>query len=248
MDDRKKRRINVLRVPVDVLRESDIEECVKSLLVDGERHYIIFITLSDLLRARRSTSYWQILNGASLVLPVSKGILKGAKFLKKKIPSRYLPFSFIIRLMGILDKYSKSVYLLGTNNKDLQTSTDNIRTSFPKLKIVGRHSGYFSQSVGQNIVLAVRKASPSLLLAGKGIPGKSKWILKNRKHFSPGIYLWSGDCFDIFSGKKKRISSKAFDKGLEFLPSLIKKPWRIFRVFLYFWYLLLLLVYRIRGE
>jgi N-acetylglucosaminyldiphosphoundecaprenol N-acetyl-beta-D-mannosaminyltransferase len=51
---------------------------------------------------------------------------------------------------------------------------------------------------------------------------------------------------DIVSGKRKKVSREAFRKGREFLPELARHPWRVLRGFVYAYYGLLLLIYRIR--
>ncbi|MEW5814105.1 MAG: WecB/TagA/CpsF family glycosyltransferase [Spirochaetota bacterium] len=242
----KKTRIELLKMPVDILHPDDLEETIKSMIQDNEVHQIVLLSLKDLITARRNEELKACIKQASLVLPISPGIIKGAKFLNKGIPLRYMPFDFVIRLLGILEQMGKSVYLLGSRPAWLQISESNLRTSFPGLKIVGRCSGYFQKAMKKDIVLAIKKAAPTLLLAGKGLIGQNLWIYEHKKQFSPGIFLWCGDCYEIFSGRKKRISRELWNKGLDFIPEFFKAPWRIFRLLLYLYYHLLLLVYKIQ--
>jgi UDP-N-acetyl-D-mannosaminuronic acid transferase (WecB/TagA/CpsF family) len=68
---------------------------------------------------------------------------------------------------------------------------------------VGRHAGFYPKSQEKNVLLAIKKAAPTFLLVGSGLPGRDLWVLRRKKEFTPGIYLWVDDCFELFSGKKK---------------------------------------------
>jgi len=241
-----RKRITLLNVPVDIVPENSLEDVISNLLLDKGRHQIIFLTLRGLLKARGNNEFANTVRKASLVIPVSKRLLKGAKFLKKSKPVRYMPFNFAIKLLGILEKQNRSLYLAGSRPAELQITTNNLRDSFPGLGIVGRYAGYFKKEAEEDMVLAIKKASPSLVFIGKGIPGRNNWLSKNMKNVNPGLFLWCGECFDIFSGKKRKISNKSWERGSFAVWEGLRKPWKAIFIFPHIYYLLLLLIYRIR--
>lgn len=231
---------------MDHLEDEDFETVLLSLAMDGNFHQIVFLSLWDLMRARRDKSYRLCVERASLVLPVSRGILMGARFLQKTVPCRRMPFDFVIRFLGALETRGRSVYLLGTDRKNLQNAELNLRQTFPGAKIVGRYTGRYPKHIERDILTAIKKSSPDFVLVGSGIRGKDKWIYRKKKEFSQGVFLYSAVVMDIISGKKKKISRETFLKGREFLPDLARRPWRIFRGLVYFYYGLLLLIHRLR--
>lgn len=239
------KRITVLRIPIDIVPEDKIDEAVKSLFADNQNHQIILASLWDLMKARRVAEYRAMFNNAGLVIPISLAIVKGAKFLKRDVPVRYMPFDFIIKLMGSLERCGKTVYLLGSNKKNLQAAERNIRVTFPGLRVVGRFAGFYHKTKETDIIQAVQKATPSLLMVGRGVPGKERWIPRNQKNFGSGLYLWCDDVFDIFAEKRHRVSRGVFKKGLEWIPYTFSRPWKLGRIFVFFWYKILLLTYRI---
>lgn len=245
---RQAKRIKIVNIGVDIVREDELEELVEGMLEDGERHQIVLLSLRNLLRARHNSELQRTVKEASLVVPVSRGIVSGARFLKREIPPRYMPFEFVIKLLGILEKHKRSVYLLGARPTDLQVAASNLRASFPGLSIVGRCAGYYAKSMEKNIVIAIKKASPSLVLAGGGLPGRARdpWVANNKRNFHPGIYLWCGDCFDIFSGRREKPSRRSWERGTDTWREIPGKPWRVFRIFVYLYYSLLLLIHRMR--
>jgi N-acetylglucosaminyldiphosphoundecaprenol N-acetyl-beta-D-mannosaminyltransferase len=239
-------RITVVGIPVDIIRDEDFESTVLRLVQGGGFHQIVFLTLWDLLRALWDADYRVSVERASLVIPVSRGIIRGARFLGRKLPVRYLPFDFIIRFFSVLDEKGKSLYLLGLEQKYIQIAEQNLKQTFPGMRIVGRYTGFFPKAMEGNILLAIKKSSPHFVLVGSGVRGRDKWIYKNKKEFSQGIFLWNSSTLDVFSGKRKRVSRESFAKGREYLPDLLRRPWRVFRFPLYLYYGLLLLIYRIR--
>ncbi len=241
------RRIHVLHVPIDILPPDSIDEAVELLAKDGQSHQIVLLRLWDLMRARVDREFNRCVRQATLVIPVSRGILSGARFLKRQAPHRYMPFDFAIRLLGSLESRGRSVYLLGGTKNYLQNTEQNLRHTFPGLRLVGRYTGYFDLNVERDIVTAIKKSSPDLLLMGSGLKGRNKWFFRHRNQLGAGIALWSSECFDVFSERRKRPSRRSFQAGTDVLPELLRRPWRILRGFVYLYYGFLLVVHRVRN-
>ncbi len=234
-----------MRVPLDIVPPEDLEQTILELLSREGPQQIMLVSLWDVLRARRRGEFRSMVTSAALVLPVSKSLIRGAAFLKKKKPVRYYPFSLLISVLGTLEKYYKTLYLLGGQHRSLMQAERNVRSTFPHLGIVGRFAGGYHRTMEKNILTAIAKAQPSLVLIGDRMPGGQRWVHRNRKNFRTGIFLWSRDVIDVFSDRKRRVSEKTFERGLEYFPLLLKNPLRFFRIFQYLWYNILLLAYRI---
>ena len=114
------------------------------------------------------------------------------------------------------------------------------------LRVVGRYAGRYPKQMEASIVEAVKKATPSLLLVGAGVPGREKWIPRNLAHFNSGLYLWCSDLFDVFAERRSKPLKALFRNGLEWIPAFLRRPWRLHRAFIYLWYNVLLVVARLR--
>lgn len=238
-------RINLIGVPVDICGPENLEATILELLAKPGTKQIIFLSIWDLLKARRKNDFSECVKNADLILPVSKSILKGAKFLRKPIPVRYNPFTAVIQVLSILDSHYKSLYLLGAHKKTLLKAERNVHDTFPGLRVVGRYSGYYSKQDEDDIVQAIFKSQPSLVLVSEGIKDKNCWAYKRRNRFSSSIFLYYKDCFGIFADRIKRVNEKTFDKGHEIFVELLHNPFKIFLLFPYFWYKIVLLWYRL---
>jgi len=240
----KKERI--LGIPLDDVSPEELDDVLTSLLKKEGLCPVVFLSLWDLLKARRNAEFRSWVEGASLVIPTSKGILRGARFLKKKVSHRYYPFDVVIRLLRILEEKGHSLYLLGGKLPYLQQAEKNLKQTFPGLRLVGRYPGYYPLQVEGDILLAMRKASPRCVLLGLGLKGKERWAERKREALPASIVIYSPETFDIISGRRVRPSRETVEKGREHVPELFRHPWRVFRGVVYLYYLLLLVVYKIR--
>jgi N-acetylglucosaminyldiphosphoundecaprenol N-acetyl-beta-D-mannosaminyltransferase len=237
--------VKLLNVPIDIIAPEQLSEYVYDLLKDKKEHNIVLLSLWDLLRARGNNDYRYYIQRASLVIPISKSLVSGIKFLTGKKAYRYMPFDFIVSVLTILETREFSCYLLGGKTKIILKTEKNIRQTFPKLRIVGRFPGYFKRHDEATIIKAIKKASPSLLLVGKGVRGGEKWIARNNLALGDGMRLWCSDIFEVFAEKKKHPSRSVFDHGLEWIGYTFQKPYKFFRLFPYIYYKILLIVYKL---
>ncbi len=238
-------RISVIGVPVDICEPQNLEREILALLDKPGTKRIVFLSIWNLLRARHRGDFADCIKSADLILPVSKSIVKGAKFLKKDIPVRYNPFEATIQILSILDSHYKTLYLLGSNKKTLAKTEHNLRDTFPSLRIIGRYVGYYPKSVESDIVSAIYKAQPSLVLVSDGIKEKNCWAYRRREQFSSSMFLYYEDAFGIFSERVKRVSEKTFNKGHEIFVEVAHNPFKIFLIFPFLWYRTVLTWYRL---
>jgi N-acetylglucosaminyldiphosphoundecaprenol N-acetyl-beta-D-mannosaminyltransferase len=96
-----------------------------------------------------------------------------------------------------------------------------------------------------DIITAIRKADPDFVLMGPGIPAGDRWVSRNRTAFGNAIFLHLPEVFDLFCERRRRASDNAFRRGLDFVPDLVRRPWRLLRFPIYLWFLLTMLVFRI---
>ncbi|MDR1468645.1 MAG: WecB/TagA/CpsF family glycosyltransferase [Spirochaetaceae bacterium] len=242
-------RIDLLGVPIDIIAEDRFEQFVHESLKNKEfGKNIVLLSVWDLLRARRPGDYRNMVTDAALVIPISKSLLGGARFLTGKTPVRYMPFDFVVSILSFLEACEETVYLLGGKPPILRKTEKNIRETFPRLRIIGRCPGVFRKQSEETLILSIRKSAPSLLLIGQGIRGRERWLARNTASLPKGMRLWVSDMFEVFAEKRKRPSRFAFDHGLEWVGFCLKKPFFIFRVFPFIYYHFLLLVYRIKNR
>ena len=227
------KRISILGIPVDVVKDEDLPAAIESFYGLKDNRQILLLDFHELMRARHNAERRRAIGEAALVIPVSRQITRDAAFLKKDIPPFRGTYPFIIRLLGILEQKNKSAYLLGTSMKDVRQAESTLKATFPGLQIVGRYASRFSGVREDDVVTAIKKSSPTLLLAGKGLKGRHLWICRRRRDVSPGLSIYEETCYDVFSGRKPKPDDRAGSRLVRgFFASLIR-PWRFLRAFRY---------------
>ena len=238
-------RIPLLSIPIDILPDEDIEKTVLELLTKQTPQPIVFLTLWDLLKARRHAEFRAMLENAALCLPLSKSLLWAARFLKYPVPIRRDSFDMIIRILDVISAHYKSLYLLGGRTHSLLDAERNVRSTFPGAGIVGRFNGFYRKSMEADIILSIVKAHPALVIIGNGIHGEALWIYRNREKLPGSIFMYDPNIIDIFAKQKKRTSDTVFRHGWEFFPELIRNPFKILYFFRYLLFLLITVFYRL---
>ena len=247
-EPRRVKRIKVLGIPVDAVDAEGMLAEVERFLDNGQHNQIVLLSVRGLLRARREPELARTLRDAALVLPVSAGVVRGARFLKAGQPSLFNTFDLVIRLLSLVERLKGSVYLLGGTKTVIETAEQNLRGSFHDIRVVGRYNGFYPRSMEADIVTAIKKSAPTFVLGGTGLPGREAWFQRHRRELSPGISLWAGDCFEIFAGVERQPSARLRRAGLAGLAGFWRRPWRAVLVFPHLWYSLLLLVHRVFGR
>ena len=233
-------RYDIMRVGIDLLDEGQIAPAIEQLVAKDEPTQIVLARWWDFMRARRRRSYRECLSEADLVLPVSRSLVVAASALRGVRLPRYMPFDFVIRALGGLEARSRSLFVLGGSPKTIRVVEQNLRETFPGIRFVGRHTGRFRKQREADIITAIRKAHPDFVLIGPGVRSRDRWVFRHRGRLSPSIFLCSPEVFDIFADRRRRGSRTAFKRGLDFVPDLFRRPWRVLRFFAFVWFLVVL--------
>ena len=241
-------RITLLKVPIDIVPEDQIPRIARELAEDEGRKILVFLTYANFMKAQRDPEFLAQLNRAALIIPVSKSLELGCRFLKLPQIVRHYPFDFVIKFLGALEEKRRTIYLLGEQHDGIQTIAANLRTSFPGLTLIGRHTGHYGRDKEEPILQAIQKATPTLLLVGPGVPGREKWAFRQGSTLPIKVILHSEESFQIMSGKKRRPSKAAFRKGTHELNRSLFNPFRLVRVFSYAGFGFLLLIQRMRKR
>lgn len=228
------RRVRLLGVPVDSVRPQDLHDTVKTLLDRLVAHslpgQIVFLRTRDLMRARRDPSRMKMLEAAALVLPVSREISRALGHLSLPEGHRYYPTDTLIQVLNWLEARNGGIYLLGGTGEEIIRAEQRIKQTYPGCRIVGRYTGRFSRQTERNVVMAVKKANPAILLVGSGLRGRDKWIWRRRTRLNNGLQCASIELFDYVLGKAKKLNKARFQHGRESLGEIRRFPWRVARI------------------
>jgi N-acetylglucosaminyldiphosphoundecaprenol N-acetyl-beta-D-mannosaminyltransferase len=229
--------VNIFGLAVDNLTRD--QSIVKTMgMIDNRGlHHIIFLNPYKILKIRFNSDLKLIYNKASMYLAGGAGIQWAAGKKGAGIKERIPVLSFIMDLIRIAEIKEYTIFLVGGRPEIVERAFSNIRKSFPKIRIVGRHGGYFSIGREEAIIEAIQKSEPDIILIGLGFPKEEQWIYKLKSELRHGVLIGVGGSFDIISGAIKKAPPFFMTRGLDWFYRIITRPWRIGR------FLLLLLFY-----
>ncbi len=229
--------VNILGTGIDSLTREQAVVRVMNMIRDGGVHHIISMNPYKIMKTRSATDLGVIVNRSDMHLPEGGGLMWAAEKLKKPLKERIPLLSFMMDLIRVAEIKEYTIFMVGSRPEITQLAYANIRKSFPKIRIVGHHSGFFSEAREKDIVAAMRKSEADIVFVGLGYPDEDRWIQKIKGEFKNTVFISVGGNIDIISGTVKKSPDWFTDRGLTWFYRILMRPWRpdkLMRTFLFF--------------
>ena len=123
----------------------------------------------------------------SRMVPNGSGIRRQVRVATGHRPEPVVEFQAVIRIMAHAEQDGGTIYLLGRSPEQLQHMEQNVRATFPELRVVGR--AVFHPSRGASIATAIRKASPRLVFVGTDARRPLAWVHEHVEELGPVTVL-----------------------------------------------------------
>jgi N-acetylglucosaminyldiphosphoundecaprenol N-acetyl-beta-D-mannosaminyltransferase len=229
-------RVNVLGVGVDPLTVEELHAEIGRLVRGVERGLVLNANAHCLNLCYGDPALRDFLNGADVVFCDGAGVMLAARILGGRIPERITYADWIWHLAAFAAVQEFSLYLLGARPGVAQEAAKRLKESYPSLKIVGVHHGYFDHGIktpeNEAVVQEISAAAPDILLVGLGMPLQERWLMENRHKLDVGVALTGGAVFDYVSGTLRRGPRFLTENGFEWLARLLVEPRRLGRRYL----------------
>lgn len=195
-----------------------------------------------------SRRYMHLAQNAFINLPSGAGIGWMSRRLRKPLPETIPVIPFIMNILRLAQAKEYTVFMVGGEDSILEKLFFNLRRSFPRLRIVGRHSGYMKGAARDRVVEALKKTDPHIILLGLGYHKELKWLEEYSDRLGNTIIINVGGSFDILSGKVKKAPDFLTTRGLTWFWRAVNRPWRWHRIFVVFWWLISLFWWKITNR
>ena len=240
--------INILNVSVDNLTIQQAVYKVIKMVEDKGVHHVITLNPYKLMRIKSNNDLRLISDKADMHIVSGAGIEWAAKLLKKPIKERIPLLSFMMEIVRISETKEFSIFLVGAKPEITEKAFFNIRKSFPNIRIVGRHGGYFDAEREKSVIEAIRKSEANIIFVGLGFPKEDKWIYKYKNEFKNTVLISVGGSIDIVSGEIRKAPPYFMEKGLDWFYRIISRPWRIGRLIRTALFFIMVLFKRLVGK
>lgn len=222
--------IKILGVRVDRVDMMAALCSVDSFIQGDGFHHIITLNAEIIYQAQFNQPLKELINSADLVTPDGAGIVWAADYLGEPVPERVTGIDLMMELCKQAHHNGWKIFLLGGAPGVADEASDNLRTQYPNLNIVGTHHGYFKETEESAIFEQVKRAEPDLIFVALGAPRQEFWIREHKDKLPVKIAVGVGGSFDVVSGRVKRAPVWMQKLRLEWLARLIKEPWRFMRM------------------
>ncbi|MBN2159257.1 MAG: WecB/TagA/CpsF family glycosyltransferase [Spirochaetes bacterium] len=220
---------NIMGIGIDNMTRAQAVVRVMEMIKSGGVFHIITFNPYKIQRFKGNADLRLISGTADMHLASGGGIQWAGKVLKTPIRERIPTLSFIMDIVRIAEIKEFSIFLVGGKPEIVERAFFNIKKSFPKIRIVGRHGGYFNDEREKSVIEAMRKSEANIVFVGLGFPKEDRWIHKIRGEFKNAVFIGVGGCIDIISGEIKKAPAFFMGRGIDWFYRIISKPWRIGR-------------------
>lgn len=225
-------RVFIRGVPVDNLTRDEALAVTLQKMERGRKfRMVLFLDPVRLMFLSKHARGEDIIRSSSLVLPEGGGLAWGSRRLRTPLQEKVATISYMMDLIRLAEKKDLTIFLLGGTDEVVERVFLNLSKSFPSVRIVGRHAGYFQKGREEKVKQAIRKTNPDILIVGLGFPKEQFWVIDNREYFPETLVVTVAGSLDILSGRVKKAPDGVQLRGLTWLWRLMGHPWRLRRIF-----------------
>ncbi len=240
----------ILKTNITVCDYAYILKKIDKHLKSQKRILLSPISSHSLVQAYFNSKLEQILNLFDYLLPDSHWICKSIHLLHGiRLNNRVSGPELMRRLCEIAQHKKYKIFLYGTTQNTLNLLRKKLEFLYPKLQIIGSFPSKFrdlSLKEKQEIINIIEKSRADILLIAMGSPLQEIFsynILYGNPHIQKPIAIIPvGAAFDFISGVKPQAPKWMQESGLEWLFRLICEPKRLWKRYLIYGPIFILLV------
>lgn len=166
----------------------------------------------------------------SFIIPDGVGIQISAKYLKTPVIEKIAGIDLMKEIIKRCSDENKGIYLLGTNDENLNACIANLNLMYPKINIVGYRNGFFNINQSNEILNEIKVKKPHVVFVAMGCPRQELFISRHMDELPCKIFMGVGGSFDVIGERVNRAPKWMINIGLEWLYRVLKEPWRIKRL------------------
>lgn len=222
-------RQSILGYPVDLVDQDKALSIIEQAWSSHNGMHVITLNAEMIIAAQKDKSLDKIIRQANLVIADGAGVVLALKLYGQHI-SRLPGIELAQLTLSHAAVKNIPVALVGGTTDVLNVLRHTLPETYPGLKLVSCHDGYFQAVQEQSVIKTINESGAQLVLVAMGVPRQEYFIDLCRKTTSQAVFIGVGGSFDIWSGSKVRAPAVFRNCHLEWLYRLICEPWRFKRM------------------
>ncbi|MFA7565617.1 MAG: WecB/TagA/CpsF family glycosyltransferase [Alkalispirochaeta sp.] len=163
---------------------------------------LVFAGRSLLWRLVRNKGYRRYFGGGRhYVVPVEPGASRQIRWATGCPVGPFPEFQTIVRMLSHAESSGAAVYLLGRSTDELQRIEQNIRVTFPGVRVVGR--AVFHPISIASVTTAIRKSAPRIVLSSVTSSSFLRWMLVSADRIGPTLTVLTPGGLGRMAGKRR---------------------------------------------
>lgn len=138
-------------------------------------------------RLIRSRTMREFLAAAGRLVPVNRGIARQIRVATGCSAGPFPEFQSVVRILSRAETDTAGLYLVARSGERLQRVEQNVRATFPQIRVVGR--AVFHPGAADSIATAIRKAGPRICLVGDDSRAVMSWLAADSASFGPVLTI-----------------------------------------------------------
>lgn len=208
-------------------------ELFESAISNNKKISVNELNVNSLQNVFLDFSRFEAYNSSNLRLADGMPIVFLSKLFKSPLPERISGPDLIEKIFEFSSKNNYTIFLLGSNDKNLTEIQTRAQKKFGKINFVGAYSPSYSNNFTKEenifIINYINKTKPNFLLISLSSPKQEKWIHENIDKVQSNVLIGLGAAFDIFAGVFPRAPLFIQKIGFEWLWRLLCEPKRLFK-------------------
>jgi N-acetylglucosaminyldiphosphoundecaprenol N-acetyl-beta-D-mannosaminyltransferase len=218
--------IDFAGINIDNLNFEEALQKVKNFFSQNGQFLIVTPNPEMIVACQKDDQFKKIINSADLRLPDGVSMLVISRLLGCPLKERITGIDFLYKLCELAKDTGWRIFLLGSTDGVVKNAKENLEKSYPGMKIVGVHHGFFAKNEEKEIVTQIKDLKVDILFAGLGARKQEEFLAGNMKDLGIKVGMGVGGSFDVISGKKKRAPKWVQKLYIEWLYRLVTEPKR----------------------
>ena len=224
-------RIPFMNIHLDNITTEEAMDYIDEWIASRRVGQIITPNCDQIVQVEKNPALAPIWNSAELLFADGHTLLWFAKWYKTPLKEKINGSSFVPELCARAAQKGYSVFLLGAGPGVADQAAENLKATYPGIRIAGTFSPSYGFEKKPEEVAAInemlRESRADILILGVGVPKQEIFGYENQEKYNIPVTINAGATIDFLAGNKKRAPKWMVDSGLEWLYRTLKEPKRV---------------------
>lgn len=219
-------QIQFYSIPIDTITGNELYRVIDSRISDRNPLTIYNINVHAFNWYFKKPEFASAIHTADIVICDSDVIRLLLNFYKKTSIEKLTGSRWVLDYFKESKKQNLRVFLLGDEQKVLETCTANLQKHFPDF-VFEFHHGFFPESEENEIVKKINAFGADILLVGMGMPKQELLLQRYHESLNPVVRIPIGGAFRYWSGLHPQAPALMLKLNLEWLHRIYLEPFRL---------------------